>query len=299
MNNKEKKREQEADSYPFYEEHIKKRREQMDEAFLTLNAAIDQTLEEISSNAAPDTLIRHLTPDFFHVRDGFCCNAVINAVLTEKQQTAQKESVRFHWYVQADNHCSIAPSHLCSIFSNLLDNALEAACSLPAELRFVKLRAKTLGNYLVIVVRNSFASDYLAKTKPTGRGYGTLILKEIAEEYSGYYQTEISENEYKASLALSLSAGIKHNPQAGTFKQTTTFDFDKTQHDYKNQLMAVRHLIHSNNLDSARQLLTEMKYKLKEANYKLIPTSACACAYPSPKYPLGSPGLISNRDFIW
>ncbi len=100
---------------------------------------------------------------------------------------------------------------LCIIMGNLLENAVEACQFIKDEERFIRVRAKIKGNFLVIVVKNSFDGIY-QKSKVTDGGYlsrkrseegvGLTSVKAICDNYNGLMKIQISEKTWEVSVLM-------------------------------------------------------------------------------------------------
>ncbi len=135
----------------------------------------------------------------------FCSNSVINAVLTNKQHLCEQQSISFRAEISIQDCSLINKIHLCSVFSNLLDNAIHACENLPLEApRFVTITAKQHGDYLHVKVLNTSPSP-TEKSPTFGHGYGQKILTDIASLYHGEFFTEFKDSIYKAAISLQLS----------------------------------------------------------------------------------------------
>lgn len=135
----------------------------------------------------------------------FCPDSVINAVLTNKQHLCEKLSISFHAEISIQDCSLINKVHLCSVFSNLLDNAIHACEALPVEAqRFVTVSAKQHGDYLHVKVLNTSLPP-VEKSHAPGHGYGQKILADIASCYHGEFFTEFTDGIYKAAISLQLS----------------------------------------------------------------------------------------------
>lgn len=135
----------------------------------------------------------------------FCPNSVINAVLTTKQHLCEQQSILFRADISVQDCSAINKVHLCSVFSNLLDNAIHACEALPAETpRSVTVSAKQHGDYLHVKVINT-ALPPVEKNPAPGHGYGKKILADIASLYHGEFFTEYTNGFYKAAVSLQLS----------------------------------------------------------------------------------------------
>lgn len=138
----------------------------------------------------------------------FCSNSVINAVLTNKQHLCEQKSISFRAEISIRDCSFINKVHLCSVFSNLLDNAIHACEELSMELpRSVTVSAKQHGDYLHVKVVNTSLPPMEATPAP-GHGYGQKILTDIASLYHGEFFTEYTDGIYKAAISLQLSPVI-------------------------------------------------------------------------------------------
>ncbi|MBR2408266.1 MAG: GHKL domain-containing protein [Lachnospiraceae bacterium] len=135
----------------------------------------------------------------------FCPNSVINAVLTNKQHLCEQQSVSFRADISVQDCSAINKIHLCSVFSNLLDNAIHASEALSVESpRSVTVSAKQHGDYLHVKVMNTSLPPAESSPAP-GHGYGHKILTDIASLYHGEFFTEYTDGIYKAAVSLQLS----------------------------------------------------------------------------------------------
>lgn len=135
----------------------------------------------------------------------FCPNSVINAVLTSKQHLCEQQSISFRAEISVQDCSSINKIHLCSVFSNLLDNAIHACEDLPAgSPRSVTVSAKQHGDYLHVKVLNTSLPP-VEKSPAPGHGYGHKILTDIASHYHGEFFTEYTDGIYKSAVSLQLS----------------------------------------------------------------------------------------------
>lgn len=132
----------------------------------------------------------------------WCQNRIVNAVLDEKGKAARELGTEWEVELLVPQKLQIEPFHLCSLFANLLDNALEAVEELPKPERFIRIHGETQGNYLLIKVENASTRVYAARRKREGRGTGTRILQKIAEEYDGTYTAGFRDGVYTASVVV-------------------------------------------------------------------------------------------------
>lgn len=134
----------------------------------------------------------------------FCENVIINAVMTEKATECLSSDIMVDAKLTIGAELAVNPVHLCSIFSNLMDNAICAAKKCPLQERKIVVRGTIRGNYLHIKVVNPLCISDFGKTT-SKKGYGHKILKDIASQYNGEFQTEQTEEFYTAMLSLEMN----------------------------------------------------------------------------------------------
>ena len=143
----------------------------------------------------------------------YSSNPVINAVILSKSLAAEENGVELTVSVNGENLDGIENIDLCSIFSNLLDNALEAARNIrDGE---IELSSWSEAGYFFIKCVNSYAGKSslakkngkkLASTKGSGRGLGLSIIESVAGKYDGRVVIDAEE---KFSVMVGLKVAEK------------------------------------------------------------------------------------------
>ena len=143
----------------------------------------------------------------------YSSNPVINAVILSKSLAAEENGVKLTVSVNGENLDGIENIDLCSIFSNLLDNALEAARNIrDGE---IELSSWSEAGYFFIKCVNSYAGKAslakkngkkLASTKGSGRGLGLSIIESVAGKYDGRVVIDAEE---KFSVMVGLKVAEK------------------------------------------------------------------------------------------
>lgn len=147
-----------------------------------------------------------------HVITLYSDNSVLNSILSEKQILAVKNDVEMDIYIEP--YCNIngiSDLDIITIFSNLIDNALEAAV-LCKDRRFVHIRMFTQneGNFLVVKISNSYAKvplrigDVFQSTKKDVgiHGVGLKSVSSTAEKNGGYLECLIEDTQFIVILLL-------------------------------------------------------------------------------------------------
>ncbi len=131
----------------------------------------------------------------------WCDNAVINAVLSHKEQICQQAGVELTADISLTQTISVGQLELCSVLANLIDNAIEAAKECVDVQASIQVKVFIKGRYLYTKVINT-AKKPEKKTPREGRGYGMQIISKIATQYNGEYQAYWENGIYTALVVL-------------------------------------------------------------------------------------------------
>ena len=129
----------------------------------------------------------------------YCSIPIVNVVLSEKEKICEEKNVRLEVGLRMPEEMNIKQMDLCRIFGNLLDNAIRACESG----QVIYLTSGVLGEYLMINCENPALKA--PGEIPEGSGYGKLILKEIAKQYRGEFDTVYENGIFCAQVMLRLS----------------------------------------------------------------------------------------------
>jgi sensor histidine kinase YesM len=132
-------------------------------------------------------------------------NPIVDAVLNQYISMCGERNI----YIEIKGHmpidCEIPAFDLCTIFSNLLQNAVEAAENSDNKTIFMQFRYDERNIY--IREENTYKSicyknGELISTKGANHGYGTSNIKKSIEKYGGMIAYEISEDRFVALLEM-------------------------------------------------------------------------------------------------
>lgn len=136
-----------------------------------------------------------------------CPNLIVNAVLREKLKEAKACGVSFEAEVEIPEEIAIEKVDLCSIFSNLIDNAVRSAAACGKE-GWVSVKSYLRSGYCIVKVENSCQEEDVrysrSAEKSSGHGYGLLILDSIAQKYHGEFMMRKEQGIFLADLILKL-----------------------------------------------------------------------------------------------
>ena len=138
-------------------------------------------------------------------------NYIVDAIVSAKATLASSYDITFEHNINlTKNIISVEDADLCSILSNLLDNAIEACCKLELN-RYIALEMLIFKNQLNIRVTNSANGEYIidkGKLKTTKRGdlhgIGMGHVRSIVENYNGIYDIKPETNSFTANISIPL-----------------------------------------------------------------------------------------------
>lgn len=128
----------------------------------------------------------------------FCANSVVDATLAVKQSECARHDIRLHHSLLLERELPFESLALCSLFSNLMDNAIRACRSLPAAQRDITLSARVEGGFMLVKLRNPLPGPDAEK----GSGLGLKILQQLADRYGGELITGEESGSFVTLVAL-------------------------------------------------------------------------------------------------
>lgn len=171
-------------------EELAKIRHDMTEQFVVIKELLHQENYD-KANDMLDTLIQYVASTKEYA---YCGDPVVNAIMAENEKLCQEKGIALHYDLAILQPLNMNPVVICSIFSNLMRNAIAAAgeAVVPSE-AFVSVKAALKGDYLHIKVDNTYCSQTKKKARAR-KAYGQDILKTLADKYHGQFNV-IAEND--------------------------------------------------------------------------------------------------------
>ena len=175
-------------------EELAKIRHDMAEQFIVMGELVHQeNYEKVKEMLS--TLQEYVASTKEYV---YCADPIVNAIMAENERECKKLGIDFKYNLEIMQPLKMNPVVICSIFSNLMRNAIAAAKEVDKE-AFVLIKASINGDYLNVKVKNSFVQS---KKKKTRKGYGLEILNTIADKYHGKMETSIENKVYSAYISV-------------------------------------------------------------------------------------------------
>ena len=118
---------------------------------LANHLAVAVTLPE----AQREAYIKSLMEDSAFSRSlRYCADPVVNAVLTVKEEQMKRFSVRLEVQIDILQELPFEKTDICALFSNALDNAVEACRRLPEAQRYVRVKSRARKGLFCLEVTN-------------------------------------------------------------------------------------------------------------------------------------------------
>lgn len=120
-------------------------------------------------------------------------NMLLDIILSEKKQICNNKNIKFFSSVNFTKCDFIESEDICSIFSNILDNAIEACMKINSNNKFIYIEGKIVEKFFILKVENSkinkiniknnkFMTD---KDNKFSHGLGISSIKNSVKKYNG------------------------------------------------------------------------------------------------------------------
>lgn len=149
-------------------------------------------------------LNKKINSECFLINSG---NFYLDAILNNKINEMINENIVYELEFQIASLDNIDKYDITSLFSNLLDNAIEAAKQ--CEHRYVCLKMSIHYNMLFITCKNSCleppvkkGNKFISTKIEKGHGVGMETMRMIAEKYQGYFKPEYRDHIFETRIML-------------------------------------------------------------------------------------------------
>lgn len=138
----------------------------------------------------------------------------IDYILSQKISIAKEQQINVTINAEYPKDCKIEPVDLCTILTNLLDNAIEGAVKGPEHTeRKIDIIIRRIHQFILIRISNSaieppaLRSGQLITTKQDRQyhGWGTQSVKSAAEKYNGTVEYRYTDFMFTVSVMLFYS----------------------------------------------------------------------------------------------
>lgn len=135
----------------------------------------------------------------------------VDYILSQKAELARQQNIETSIHAEYPKDCKIDPVDLCTILTNLLDNAMEACRKLPeASAKILSVTIRRINQFIIIQIANSCIEEPViskgnfktSKTDKRHHGWGMKNVRLAVEKYHGTMEHEYNKNMFTVSIML-------------------------------------------------------------------------------------------------
>lgn len=141
-------------------------------------------------------------------------NDFLNSIINVKYKEATSKGIAFQARIDFSDISFMSPMDICTIFSNALDNAIEACEKTSSqEQKVMSVKARKIKNFLTITFENSNTEDFLieneeiltTKQDKIYHGFGLKNIRKVVEKYQGEYKIKRDLEQFILYLVIPCS----------------------------------------------------------------------------------------------
>lgn len=139
-------------------------------------------------------------------------NKILNVLLNQKIVKIKSLNIHFSCNINLKSIDFLEDIDVITIFSNAIDNAIEACEKIPVEMRFIKVNSAVISGFLVIKITNRIVNSLLfkesvlqtSKSDHFLHGIGIQNIKNSVGKYDGEVKIEFENSEFKLLIFVPL-----------------------------------------------------------------------------------------------
>lgn len=136
----------------------------------------------------------------------------LNILISDKIKQCQENNIEIIPYISASDMHFISDLDLCSLFGNIIDNAIEASVKLPEEKRYIHIKANRKDSFIIMNFENSYKEKpiikdnrFISSKQEAGHGIGSQNIKRIVEKYNGSLSYSFKDNICTLNILIPLT----------------------------------------------------------------------------------------------
>lgn len=139
-----------------------------------------------------------------------CTNSIVDGILQSKKTECIQHNISFEYTILFPEKNDFSFSVLISLFSNLLDNAIESCQMASSPTPKIKLSIDYKGDFLVIFMQNTKEASLIfhtesrktTKTNSSSHGFGLSIIEEIVKSHDGFCEWDDRGDVFESRIML-------------------------------------------------------------------------------------------------
>lgn len=128
----------------------------------------------------------------------YCADPVVNAIMAENEKFCREKQITLTYELEIYRPLQIDPVTICSIFTNVLRNAITATDQTAGE-RKIMIRASVRGDYLHLIEENPYDAESHRRER---KGYGLDILRSLTENLNGQMEIRRKDGGFRLELSV-------------------------------------------------------------------------------------------------
>lgn len=166
------------------------------------------------NNSAASEYIEDISNQIYSCNYNFDSkNMVLDIILSEKKYICDKNKIDFLVDINFDKCNFMDMVDICSIFSNILDNAIEACNKIKDKDKKITLKGTVINDFFVIKCINTKENDVLLsgdniitdKKDKDLHGIGINSVKSSLKKYDGSVEFKFEEDEFTVVICIPIS----------------------------------------------------------------------------------------------
>lgn len=139
-------------------------------------------------------------------------NVLLDIILNDKKEICEDKNIDFKCSINFSKCNFIEPQDICSIFSNILDNSIEACEKINENKRYISLEGKLIEKFFILKAENNKANKINVKNKKLRtdkddsflHGLGIKSIETTVKKYNGDIVIDYTDTEFILKLMIPL-----------------------------------------------------------------------------------------------
>ena len=172
---------------------------------------IQQYLEDGKNTEAQEYLKKIIGEHSAYSIEQWTGIEAVDYVLSQKADIAKRQGIHVNIHAEYPKGCKIDPVDLCTILTNVFDNAIEACEKCPPDMeRKITLTIRRIHQFIMIQIANSSMAStpirngavVTSKKDQNRHGWGLLNVKSAVEKYHGTMEFDYSDSVFTMNIML-------------------------------------------------------------------------------------------------
>lgn len=137
-------------------------------------------------------------------------NTMLAIILNTAAEKAETEKIKLDMDIEDFSIAFMRDIDITTIFSNILDNAIEACCELPIGKRKIHIILRNKLDLMILRMTNScvYNTDHeipIHSSKAGHSGIGLLNVKNVVEQYDGVMEIICKDNQFQIAITIPIN----------------------------------------------------------------------------------------------